>query len=219
MKSWMIATVALVVLATSAHAGPCPAALDGALRLVLVTTPSMSTASAEMALFARATRSMPWERVGGIERAVVGKAGLGWGYTFAHLKRGAEPEKFEGDNRTPAGFFRIGPSFGFMNADLPGHILIKARETVCVESPASPLYNMIRKRAELGAGDRADDMTPHAPLPEGAFRPVSDRPRKSPRFLHSHPHLGVASEKGRPAVSQCRRLALLHCRSSRAPVR
>ena len=35
------------------------------------------------------------------EPAVVGKAGLGWGYPFLNLKEGEEPEKVEGDNRTP----------------------------------------------------------------------------------------------------------------------
>ena len=73
----------------------------------------MDTALATLQLFTRRSANMPWKRVGAAEPAVVGKAGLGWGYPFLDVKESEEPEKVEGDNRTPAGFFRIGPSFGF----------------------------------------------------------------------------------------------------------
>jgi L,D-peptidoglycan transpeptidase YkuD (ErfK/YbiS/YcfS/YnhG family) len=135
----------------------CPAPLAQVKRLVLVTTQSMDTALATLQRFTRRSADMPWKRVGAAEPAVVGKAGLGWGYPFLDAKEGEEPEKVEGDNRTPAGFFRIGASFGFAPSRRPGYIEIKSGETVCVEDPSSPLYNTITKRSDIGAV-LADDM-------------------------------------------------------------
>ena len=138
-------------------AASCPPPLAQAKRLVLVTTQSMDTALATLQLFTRRSADMPWKRVGAAEPAVVGKAGLGWGYPFLDVKEGEEPEKVEGDNRTPAGFFRIGASFGFAPSRRPGYIELKSGETVCVEDPSSPLYNTITKRSDIGAV-LADDM-------------------------------------------------------------
>jgi len=138
-------------------AASCPPPLAQAKRLVLVTTQSMDTALATLQLFTRRSADMPWKPVGAAEPAVVGKAGLGWGYPFLDAKEGEEPEKVEGDNRTPAGFFRIGASFGFAPSRRPGYIELKSGETVCVEDPSSPLYNTITKRSDIGAV-LADDM-------------------------------------------------------------
>src|SRR5262245_28302542 len=74
------------VLATT-----CPPPLAQASRLVLVMTESMDTALATLQLFTRRSANMPWKRVGAAEPAVVGKAGLGWGYPFLDVKDGEEP--------------------------------------------------------------------------------------------------------------------------------
>src|ERR1700730_5292745 len=153
------ATAMLVspVFASPVLAASCPAPLGQAKRLVLVATQSMDTALATLQLFTRRSAALPWKRVGAAEPAVVGKAGLGWGYPFIDVKDGEEPEKVEGDNRTPAGFFRIGSSFGFAPSRRPGYIELKAGETVCVEDPSSPLYNTIAKRSDIGSV-QGDDM-------------------------------------------------------------
>jgi len=67
----------------------------------------MDTQLATMQLFTRRSSNKPWKRISAAEPAVVGKAGLGWGYSFLDLKEREEPEKVEGDKRTPAGFFRV----------------------------------------------------------------------------------------------------------------
>ena len=131
------ATAILVspVFVSPVLAATCPAPIAQASRLVLVTTQSMDAALATLQLFTRRSANMPWKRVSAAEPAVVGKAGLGWGYPFVNFKENEEPEKFEGDDRTPAGFFRIGPSFGFAPSRRPGYIELKSGETVCVEDP------------------------------------------------------------------------------------
>ena len=64
----------------------------------------MDTELATLQLFTRGRLKMPWKRMSAAKPAVVGKARLGWGYPFLNFKEGEEPEKVEGDNRTPAGF-------------------------------------------------------------------------------------------------------------------
>jgi L,D-peptidoglycan transpeptidase YkuD (ErfK/YbiS/YcfS/YnhG family) len=149
-------------------AATCPPPISQAKRLVLVTTQSMDTPLATLQLFRRVSANMPWKRVSAAEPAVVGKAGLGWGYPFLDVKESEEPEKVEGDNRTPAGFFRIGSSFGFAPSRRSGYIELKSGETVCVEDPSSPFYNTITKRANIGAVE-ADDMRSSALYRSGLF--------------------------------------------------
>src|SRR5262249_37168142 len=64
-----------------------------------ITAPSMDTELATMRLFTRRWANQPWKLVGAAEPAVVGKAGLGWGYSFLDVKQREEPEKIEGDKR------------------------------------------------------------------------------------------------------------------------
>ena len=136
----------------------CPAALEGARQLILVTTANMAAASARLRRFERSGDRDPWRAVGQAEPAVVGAGGLAWGYPFRGLARDGEPIKVEGDKRTPAGVYKIGRSFGFAPAPRPGHLVLKAGETICVDDPASPAYNTIAPRAALGPGVHGEDM-------------------------------------------------------------
>ena len=148
---------ATAILTSPAYAETCPAPITRASRLVLVTTQSMDTALATLQLFTRPSPKHP------LETRQRGRASCRWqswprlGYPFLNFKEGEEPEKVEGDNRTPAGFFRIGPSFGFAPSRRPGYIELKSGETVCVEDPSSPFYNTITKRSDIGSVD-ADHM-------------------------------------------------------------
>jgi D-alanyl-D-alanine dipeptidase len=163
MPKRQLAALLCPVLAAAAAAMParaqsCPSPLDSTLRLVLVTTPTMDSAAASMQLFTRKATSAPWTAATGVEPVVVGKAGLAWGYTFVGFKREPELEKFEGDKRTPAGFFRMGPTFGFSASDMAGHIVLRSNETVCVEDPVSQFYNTLTRREKVEATVKTDDM-------------------------------------------------------------
>lgn len=193
---------ATAILVSSVYAETCPRPIAEASRLVLVTTRSMDTELATMQLFTRRSHNKPWKRVSEAEPAVVGKAGLGWGYPFLDVKEGEEPEKVEGDKRTPAGFFRIGPSFGFAPSRRRGYIELKSGETVCVEDPSSPFYNTITKRSDIGSVE-ADDMRRSALYRSGLFvQYPSDRAtrRGSCILIHiwSAPDLGTAGCVGLP---------------------
>jgi L,D-peptidoglycan transpeptidase YkuD (ErfK/YbiS/YcfS/YnhG family) len=142
-RTALIFAATTMLVSSPVYADTCPEPIAEASRLVLVTTRSMDTQLATMQLFKRQTANKSWKRISAAEPAVVGKAGLGWGYSVLDFKEREEPEKVEGDKRTPAGFFRIGASFGFAPSRRPGYLELKAGETVCVEDPSSPFYNTI----------------------------------------------------------------------------
>jgi len=201
-KGKVLIFAATTILASPVCAETCPDQIAEASRLVLVTTRSMDTQLATMQFFTRQSANKLWKRVSATEPAVVGKAGLGWGYSFLDLKDGEEPEKVEGDKRTPAGFFRIGASFGFAPPRRPAYIELKAGETVCVEDPSSPFYNTITKRSEIGSVE-ADDMRSSPFYRSGLFvEYLSDRAtrRGSCILIHiwSAPDTGTAGCIGLP---------------------
>ena len=201
-KQTALIFAAATILVSPVYAETCPDPIAEASRLVLVTTRSMDTQLATMQLFTRQATNKPWKRISAAEPAVVGKAGLGWGYSVLDLKDREEPEKVEGDKRTPAGFFPIGASFGFAPSRRPSYIELKARETVCVEDPSSPFYNTITKRSEIGSVE-ADDMRSSPVYRSGLFVEYpSDRAtrRGSCILIHiwSAPDTGTAGCIGLP---------------------
>jgi L,D-peptidoglycan transpeptidase YkuD (ErfK/YbiS/YcfS/YnhG family) len=152
--AWLAATVFPI---SPAEAG-CPAPLDGATRLVLVTTPTMNGPAATLETFERDVASGPWQVRTGPQPAVVGEAGLGWGLTFRHVAKAGEPIKQEGDRRAPAGIFPLGPAFGFSVSALPGYIQIEEGIQFCVDDPTSPHYSQIVTREQAGEGVSGEDM-------------------------------------------------------------
>lgn len=159
-----------ILLALAMCSGPvtvpaqeCPAVLDAATRLVLVTAHSMNATTATAELFERTAINSPWRPLGSPEPAVIGRAGMAWAPTFRHLAAAGEPIKIEGDKRAPAGVYRIGHSFGTVASDRPGHIQVR-EDTVCVDDPSSPAYNTITSRAAIGPNVRAENMGKALPM-------------------------------------------------------
>ncbi len=132
-----------------AQAQSCPAPLAPAHRLVLVVADTLSSTSATVRRFERASPHAPWREVGGPASALIGKKGVAWAHAFRAFAHPSEPVKVDGDKRAPAGFFAIGSSFGFAASGRPGYLRI-AKGTVCVDDPASPAYNTVTSRAEVG---------------------------------------------------------------------
>ncbi len=144
--------------AGQAAAEQCPPVLASANRLVLVTAPGMNRERVTMRTYQRASVASAWQTVGGGRSMVIGRAGMGWGYTFRRVAKRGEPLKREGDKRTPAGIFAVGKSFGFKPSSRPGHLVLRRGETVCVDDVRSPAYNTIQKRSVIGAKVSAENM-------------------------------------------------------------
>ena len=110
-----------------------------------------------MQRYERASFGAPWRAIGGPVSALIGYRGVAWAHAFRNLARKGEPIKIDGDKRAPAGFFRIGRSFGFSPSHLP-HYLRIAAGMVCVADPRSPAYNTISSRAKVGWRVRGENM-------------------------------------------------------------
>lgn len=140
-----------------AFAQSCPEPLTGARRLVLVVSKDMAATTGTAQLFERASPVEAWRPHGPGEPVVLGRTGMAWGLGFHSLALAGEPRKIEGDGRTPAGIYRIGPSFGFAASPRPGYIQL-AQDTVCVDDPASPAYNTITSRRVVGRVVHGENM-------------------------------------------------------------
>jgi L,D-peptidoglycan transpeptidase YkuD (ErfK/YbiS/YcfS/YnhG family) len=144
----MRARFALVVLAyallTSSHAlaQTCPALIETASRLIVVTVPTLDSSTGTLRRFERTRSDAGWSRVGSAEPVNVGNRGVAWGRAFRHLAGDNEPIKSEGDKRTPAGIYAVGRPFGFARSSLANYLRLKS-DNVCVEDPSSPAYNTI----------------------------------------------------------------------------
>lgn len=149
----------LAVGSTNALAaeGTCPAFLEGARSLVVVTARSMNATSARLRLFQRNGPSNAWRPIGASESAVLGATGLAWGHPFRGMARAGEPVKAEGDRRTPIGIYRFGRSFGFHASGLSGQLVLRPGESICVDDPASTAYNTI-VLPRSGTRPRGEDM-------------------------------------------------------------
>ena|ERR1043166_8058872 len=145
------ALLALFVLIAPqvAQAQSCPAPLADASRLVLVTADGFSTSTARLQLYERDAADGPWRARGEAEPALIGRGGMAWSYFFRSYARKGEPIKSEADKRVPAGFYRIGKSFGTLPSNHADYLHITEGMT-CVDDPASPAYNTITSRAKIG---------------------------------------------------------------------
>jgi L,D-peptidoglycan transpeptidase YkuD (ErfK/YbiS/YcfS/YnhG family) len=148
MRAVILAGIALA-LPYAALAQTCPQPLASATKLVLVSAERMTSTTASLQRFARATAGASWQAVGGPQTALIGYNGIAWAPVFHSFARDREPTKVDGDRRVPAGFFKIGRSFGFAASPRPDYLRITTG-TVCVDDASSPAYNTIASRAKVG---------------------------------------------------------------------
>lgn len=100
---------------------------------------------------------------------VLGKKGLAWGLGLVDAKGGG-PRKMEGDNKVPAGIFRLGPAFGYAPARRARWIKLPyvplTAESEGIDDPRSRYYNRLVERSKVARVDwrtseqmrRADDL-------------------------------------------------------------
>ncbi len=156
----MRAAILAVIVMLAPHAAlaqSCPEPLAKARRLVLVTSDTFASTGAIVQRYERATANAAWQISGGPASALIGHRGMGWARAFRAFARSGEPIKVEGDKRVPAGFYKIGRSFGFAVSDRPNYLRITDGMT-CVNDVSSPAYNTIKSRAEIGPNVRGENM-------------------------------------------------------------
>lgn len=88
----------------------------------------------------------PWKLVQSVP-AVVGRNGMGWGKNFSELRQEDQVMKKEGDGKSPAGVFALGPRFGFAPSADRHHLQVTAN-TFCVDDSKSRYYNQIVDKSQ-----------------------------------------------------------------------
>lgn len=120
------------------------ALLNDSQQMLLLITSSNSSHKGWIQLYQRDGLEEEWQKIGDPISIVVGSKGLAWSVYMPKEYKG--PRKKEGDLKTPAGIFKIGPSFGFTNIsaiDTKLSYIPVSKTTLCVDDPESHFYNKI----------------------------------------------------------------------------
>jgi D-alanyl-D-alanine dipeptidase len=136
------------------------------LQMLVVVTDDWNAVPGVMRRYARDGVRTAWRAVGAEVPVVVGAAGLGWGDGLHGVGApgDAGPIKKEGDNRSPAGVFRLTSAFGYAPKDsFPWIRMPYAQATdayKCVDDMRSVHYNQMLFRSPGAAVDwnSAEDM-------------------------------------------------------------
>jgi D-alanyl-D-alanine dipeptidase len=122
---------------------------SGSLQMLLVVTDGWDEVPGVMRRYERSGVRAPWRAVGAEIPVVVGASGLGWGIGLHGVGSPGEPGpvKREGDNRSPAGAFRLTSTFGYAPRDSMSWLLMPYAQATdaykCVDDAASIHYNQM----------------------------------------------------------------------------
>lgn len=118
---------------------------------LVVLASDWNAKSGVLRAFERTSSHDDWRSRGPAIPVVLGKQGLAWGRGLFAGNTG--PLKIEGDNKAPAGIFRLGPAFGY--APKSGASWIKltyfplTKESEGVDDPRSRHYNQLVNRSQV----------------------------------------------------------------------
>jgi zinc D-Ala-D-Ala dipeptidase len=127
-------------------------------QLIVVTTSDWSDVNASVQLLERKqSGGTSWQKVGSPFPAVVGKRGLAWGIGLHGAGKPGTPSKKEGDQKSPAGVFRLYAVFGTATPEQVHYLRFPYEQvdsaTEAVDDPGSRYYNRIVDRAAIRQPD------------------------------------------------------------------
>lgn len=127
--------------------------LQHSMQMILVTTPDWNASTGTLQRYERNSLKQHWEKIGETIPVVIGKNGMAWGVEIKN-KFDHAGVKQEGDGRTPAGVYEIGPGFGFDKKSI-GHLdyFPITDSSVCVDDPHSQYYNQLIDQAKVTSVD------------------------------------------------------------------
>lgn len=131
--------------AQPARTQPATAQAD---QLVVVVTADWDANQGRLRAYDRTAQG--WVPSGPTFAVAIGRNGSAWGLGL-HDSQG-EPRKREGDGRSPAGIFALGPAFGYgatIDSTMPYRQM--QADSWCMDVPDSPLYNHIVDASDVGA--------------------------------------------------------------------
>ena len=147
--------LALIVPASLAHAATNP--VRRSRQCVVVVAANWNSTTGVLHAFERTSVNGPWKMRRGAVPVVLGKKGLGWGLGVTNADSPAGPRKREGDNKVPAGVFRLGPAFGYAPAKAAGWVKLRylplTKNIEGVDDPRSRYYNKLVDRTKVARVD------------------------------------------------------------------
>ncbi|HEX8898735.1 MAG TPA: L,D-transpeptidase family protein [Chthoniobacterales bacterium] len=129
--------------------------LGDSRQCLVVITPNWAAKTGVLRAFERKSSRTDWQVHGPAVPVVLGKKGLAWGRGLIRVS--ASPEKIEGDNKAPAGIFRLGPAFGYAPKPAARWIRLAyvplTKQTEGIDDPRSRYYNKLVDRSKVAQVD------------------------------------------------------------------
>jgi len=161
-KICAIVALGLLPFWLKAQTGQPPLKIPGLLetlsqssQMVVVTTKDWTASEGTLRRFEQTERA--WQQVEPAFPVVVGRSGLGWGLGLTNRHPASDPQKREGDGRSPAGIFHLTYAFGYAAADKVPQIklpYIQCTASVeCIDDTNSSYYNIIKDRNSVAKVD------------------------------------------------------------------
>jgi zinc D-Ala-D-Ala dipeptidase len=120
-------------------------------QLLVVTSNSWPAQTGRMKMFERVNNA-PWRQFGSTIDVRLGRNGLAWGRGVIDTTKLAGPIKKEGDDKAPAGIFRLGNVFGWKKQTKMPFIGLTPH-IICVDDPSSRYYNRIVDQTKIDNRD------------------------------------------------------------------
>jgi D-alanyl-D-alanine dipeptidase len=131
--------------------------LDRSRQCVVVLTDNWASTTGIMHSFERDGAVARWKERGPGIPVVAGKNGLGQGQGLVRLDFAGAPAKKEGDDRAPAGIFRLSSAFGYAPARAAAWVklpyLALSKQVEGVDDPNSRFYNKLVDRSKVAKID------------------------------------------------------------------
>lgn len=127
-------------------------------QLITVTTDSWNAKSATIRVFERGPdQPRSWKEIEKPFRGVIGRRGFGWGIGLHGTGESGAPRKREGDQRSPAGVFKLFSVFGLANPAQMTFLRLPYQQvtagTEAIDDPRSRYYNRIVDRSRIARPD------------------------------------------------------------------
>ncbi len=122
---------------------------------LVVTAKDWNARTGVLQAFEREGARSEWRQRGRAVPVVLGKKGLAPGRGLVDFNVAAR--KVEGDNKAPAGIFRLGPAFGYAPASSARWIKLRyvplTKQTEGIDDPRSRYYNRLVDRSKVAKVD------------------------------------------------------------------
>lgn len=157
MRSRRLALVLLACAAPIATGRAAPRDLNPSLQCIVVLTEDWTSTTGVLRSFERHGFRDKWKERHSSLPVVVGKKGLGLGRGVVRLNLRGAPIKKEGDDKAPAGIFRLSTVFGYAPARSAGWVklpyLALTKRIEGIDDPRSLYYNKLVDRSKVAKVD------------------------------------------------------------------